>query len=148
SQREYYLRQQLKTIQQELGEGSELSEEIQLFRDKIAKLTVPEEAKVEIDRNLKKLERMHPDSSETAVTRTYLEWMTELPWGQMTLDNLALKEAKKVLDEDHYGLNKIKDRLLEFLAVRKLKPEQRGTILCFVGPPGVGKTSLGKSIAR
>lgn len=148
SQREYYLRQQLKTIQQELGEGSELSEEIQLFRDKIAKLIVPEEAKVEIDRNLKKLERMHPDSSETAVTRTYLEWMTELPWGQMTPDNLALKEAKKVLDEDHYGLNKIKDRLLEFLAVRKLKPEQRGTILCFVGPPGVGKTSLGKSIAR
>ena len=148
SQREYYLRQQLKTIQQELGEGSELSEEIRLFRDKIAKLIVPEEAKVEIDRNLKKLERMHPDSSETAVTRTYLEWMTELPWGQMTPDNLALKEAKKVLDEDHYGLNKIKDRLLEFLAVRKLKPEQRGTILCFVGPPGVGKTSLGKSIAR
>ena len=148
SQREYYLRQQLKTIQQELGEGSELGEEIQLFRDKIAKLTVPEEAKIEIDRNLKKLERMHPDSSETAVTRTYLEWMTELPWGQTTLDNLALKDAKKVLDEDHYGLHKIKDRLLEFLAVRKLKPEQRGTILCFVGPPGVGKTSLGKSIAR
>ena len=148
SQREYYLRQQLKTIQQELGEGSELSEEIQMFRDKIAKLTVPEEAKIEIERNLKKLERMHPDSSETAVTRTYLEWMTELPWGQTTADNLALKEAKKVLDEDHYGLHKIKDRLLEFLAVRKLKPEQRGTILCFVGPPGVGKTSLGKSIAR
>ena len=148
SQREYYLRQQLKTIQQELGEGSELSEEIQMFRDKIAKLTVPEEAKIEIERNLKKLERMHPDSSETAVTRTYLEWMTELPWGQTTADSLALKEAKKVLDEDHYGLHKIKDRLLEFLAVRKLKPEQRGTILCFVGPPGVGKTSLGKSIAR
>lgn len=148
SQREYYLRQQLKTIQQELGEGSELSEEIQMFRDKIAKLTVPEEAKIEIERNLKKLERMHPDSSETAVTRTYLEWMTELPWGQTTADNLALKDAKKVLDEDHYGLHKIKDRLLEFLAVRKLKPEQRGTILCFVGPPGVGKTSLGKSIAR
>lgn len=148
SQREYYLRQQLKTIQQELGEGSELSEEIQQFRDKVSKLTIPDEVKVEIDRNLKKLERMHPDSSETAVTRTYLEWMTEMPWGITTSDNLELKSAKKVLDDDHHGLHKIKDRLLEFLAVRKLRPEQRGTILCFVGPPGVGKTSLGKSIAR
>ncbi len=148
SQREYYLRQQLKAIQQELGEGSELAEEVQAFRDKLAKLTVPEEPLVEIERNLKKLERMHPDSSETAVTRTYLEWMTELPWGTYTEDNLDLTQAKEVLDEDHFGLAKIKDRLLEFLAVRKLKPDLRGTILCFVGPPGVGKTSLGKSIAR
>jgi len=148
SQREYYLRQQLKAIQQELGEGSELAEEIQAFRDKLAKLTVPEEVLVEIERQLKKLERMHPDSSETAVTRTYLEWMTDLPWGQTTQDNLDIAAAQKVLDEDHDGLPKIKDRLLEFLAVRKLKPEQKGTILCFVGPPGVGKTSLGKSIAR
>jgi ATP-dependent Lon protease len=148
SQREYYLRQQLKAIQQELGEGSELTEEIQSFRDKLAKLKVPDDVMVEIERNLKKLERMHPDSSETAVTRTYLEWMTELPWGQTTEDSLDLKLAKKVLDEDHYGLEKIKDRLLEFLAVRKLKPDQKGSILCFVGPPGVGKTSLGRSIAR
>ena len=148
SQREDYLRQQLKAIQQELGEGSELAEEVQAFRDKLAKLTVPEEPLVEIERNLKKLERMHPDSSETAVTRTYLEWMTELPWGAYTEDNLDLVQAKDVLDEDHFGLAKIKDRLLEFLAVRKLKPDLRGTILCFVGPPGVGKTSLGKSIAR
>lgn len=148
SQREYYLRQQLKAIQQELGEGSELAEEVQAFRDKLAKLTVPDEPLVEIERNLKKLERMHPDSSETAVTRTYLEWMTELPWGTYTEDNLDLGQAKEVLDEDHFGLAKIKDRLLEFLAVRKLKPDLRGTILCFVGPPGVGKTSLGKSIAR
>ncbi len=148
SQREYYLRQQLKAIQQELGEGSELAEEIQAFRDKLAKLKVPEEVMTEIERNLKKLERMHPDSSETAVTRTYLEWMTELPWGQMTEDNLDLKVAKRVLDEDHFGLDKIKDRLLEFLAVRKLKPENKGTLLCFVGPPGVGKTSLGRSIAK
>ncbi|HJU83935.1 MAG TPA: endopeptidase La [Holophagaceae bacterium] len=148
SQREYYLRQQLKAIQQELGEGSELADEIQAFRDKLEKLTVPAEVMIEIERNLKKLERMHPDASETAVTRTYLEWMTELPWGQVTEDRLDLKKAKKVLDEDHYGLTKIKDRLLEFLAVRKLKPDQRGTILCFVGPPGVGKTSLGRSIAR
>jgi ATP-dependent Lon protease len=148
SQREYYLRQQLKAIQQELGEGSELAEEIQAFRDKLAKLRVPEDVMVEIERQLKKLERMHPDSSETAVTRTYLEWMTDLPWGQTTEDNLDIAAAKQVLDEDHDGLPKIKDRLLEFLAVRKLKPEQKGTILCFVGPPGVGKTSLGKSIAR
>ena len=148
SQREYYLRQQLKAIQQELGEGSELAEEIQGFRDKLAKLKVPEDPMTEIERQLKKLERMHPDSSETAVTRTYLEWMTELPWGITTEDQLDLKRAKTILDEDHYGLAKIKDRLLEFLAVRKLKPDQRGTILCFVGPPGVGKTSLGRSIAR
>ncbi|BDU78880.1 endopeptidase La [Mesoterricola sediminis] len=148
SQREYYLRQQLKAIQQELGEGSELAEEIQAFRDKIAKMKVPEEPLTEIDRNLKKLERMHPDSSETAVTRTYLEWMTEMPWGTRTEDNLDLKEAKRVLDEDHFGLDKIKDRLVEYLAVRKLNPEHKGTILCFVGPPGTGKTSLGRSVAR
>jgi len=148
SQREYYLRQQLKAIQQELGEGSELAEEIQAFRDKIAKLKVPQEPLTEIERNLKKLERMHPDSSETAVTRTYLEWMTEMPWGTITEDNLDLKEAKKILDEDHYGLEKIKDRLVEYLAVRKLNPEHKGTILCFVGPPGTGKTSLGRSVAR
>ncbi|HLO65768.1 MAG TPA: endopeptidase La [Holophaga sp.] len=148
SQREYYLRQQLKAIQQELGEGSELAEEIQAFRDKVAKLKVPEEPLTEIDRNLKKLERMHPDSSETAVTRTYLEWMTEMPWGVKTEDNLDLKEAKRVLDEDHFGLDKIKDRLVEYLAVRKLNPGHKGTILCFVGPPGTGKTSLGRSVAR
>jgi len=148
SQREYYLRQQLKAIQQELGEGSELAEEIQAFRDKMAKMKVPEEPLLEIDRNLKKLERMHPDSSETAVTRTYLEWMTEMPWGTITEDNLDLKEAKRILDEDHYGLEKIKDRLVEYLAVRKLNPDHKGTILCFVGPPGTGKTSLGKSVAR
>ncbi|MBI3131861.1 MAG: endopeptidase La [Acidobacteria bacterium] len=148
SQREYYLRQQLKAIQQELGEGSELADEIQAFREKLAKVKVPEEVMTEIERNLKKLERMHPDSSETAVTRTYLEWMTELPWGVTTEDNLDLKVAKQVLDEDHFGLEKIKDRLLEFLAVRKLKPDNKGTLLCFVGPPGVGKTSLGRSIAK
>lgn len=148
SQREYYLRQQLKAIQQELGEGSELAEEIQAFRDKMAKMKVPDEPLLEIDRNLKKLERMHPDSSETAVTRTYLEWMTEMPWGTTTEDNLDLKEAKRILDEDHYGLEKIKDRLVEYLAVRKLNPDHKGTILCFVGPPGTGKTSLGKSVAR
>ncbi|MBP1627704.1 MAG: lon [Holophagaceae bacterium] len=148
SQREYYLRQQLKAIQQELGETNELAEEIQGFRDKLAKLTVPEEIMTEIERNLKKLERMHPDSSETAVTRTYLEWMTEMPWGVMSEDNKDLKLAKDTLDEEHDGLEKIKDRLMEFLAVRKLRPDLKGTILCFVGPPGTGKTSLGKSVAK
>lgn len=147
-QREYYLRQQLKAIQNELGEGNELAEEIQAFRDKLAKLKVPEEVMTEIERNLKKLERMHPDSSETAVTRTYLEWMTEIPWGLTTEDNLDLRRAKDILEEDHFGLDKIKERLMEFLAVRKLKPDQKGTILCFVGPPGTGKTSLGRSVAR
>lgn len=148
SQREYYLRQQLKAIQQELGEGRELTEEMQAFRDKIAKLNVPPEPLKEIERNLRKLERMHPDSSETAITRTYLEWMTEMPWGTTTEDNVDLKEAKKILDNDHYGLEKIKDRLIEYLAVCKLNPEQKGSILCFVGPPGTGKTSLGRSIAK
>jgi len=148
SQREYYLRQQLKAIQQELGEDSELTEEIQSFRNKITKSNVPSEPLKEIERNLKKLERMHPDSSETAVTRTYLEWMTEMPWGTTTEDNMDLKEAKKILDEDHHGLEKIKDRLIEYLAVCKLNPDQKGNILCFVGPPGTGKTSLGRSIAR
>ncbi len=147
-QREYYLRQQLKAIQQELGEGSELAEEIQAFRDKLAKLIVPEEVMTEIERQLKKLERMHPDSSETAVTRTYLEWMTELPWGIQDAESLDLTKAAEVLDEDHYGLKKIKERLLEFLAVRKLNPKLKGTILCLVGPPGVGKTSLGRSVAK
>ena len=148
SQREYYLRQQLKAIQQELGEGNELAEEIQVFREKLAKLTVPEDVMTEIERNLKKLERMHPDSSETAVTRTYLEWMTEVPWGITTVDNHDLEQAARILEEDHFGLDKIKERLLEFLAVRKLKPGQKGTILCLVGPPGTGKTSLGRSVAK
>ncbi len=148
SQREYYLRQQLKAIQQELGEGNELGEEILVFREKLAKLTVPEDVMTEIERNLKKLERMHPDSSETAVTRTYLEWMTEIPWGVTTEDSHDLARAKEVLEEDHYGLDKIKERLLEYLAVRKLKPGQKGTILCLVGPPGTGKTSLGRSVAK
>lgn len=147
-QREYYLRQQLKAIQNELGEANELAEEIQGYRDKLAKLTVSEDILSEIERNLKKLERMHPDSSETAVTRTYLEWMTEMPWGVQTEDNKDLKLAQTILNEDHDGLEKIKERLMEFLAVRKLRPDLKGTILCFVGPPGTGKTSLGRSVAR
>lgn len=148
SQREFYLRQQLKAIQQELGESSELSEEIQQLRDKVAKSKMPKEVTEECERQLKKLERMHPDSAETATIRNYLDWMVALPWAVSTKDNLDLRRAKQTLDEDHTGLDKIKERILEYLAVRKIKGDTKGPILCFVGPPGVGKTSLGKSIAR
>lgn len=148
SQREYFLRQQLKAIQQELGEASELQEEIKQMREKLEKLKMPKEAKEEVEKQLKKLERMHPDSAETAVVRNYLEWMLELPWNKSTRDNLDISRAKRILDEDHYGLEKVKERILEILSVKKLNKKMKGPILCFVGPPGVGKTSLGKSIAR
>jgi ATP-dependent Lon protease len=148
SQREFYLRQQLKAIQQELGESSELSEEIQQLRDKVTKSKMPKEVAEECERHLKKLERMHPDSAETATIRNYLDWMVGLPWAVSTKDNLDLRRAKRTLDEDHTGLNKVKERILEYLAVLKVKGDSKGPILCFVGPPGVGKTSLGRSIAR
>src|SRR5205809_266828 len=148
SQREFYLRQQMKAIQQELGEGNELQEEIQQYRTKIKKAKMPSEVTEEAERQLGRLERMHPDAAETATLRNYLDWMVSLPWSKSTKDNLDLKKAQKILDEDHYGLEKIKERIVEHLAVRKLKKDTRGPILCFVGPPGVGKTSLGKSIAR
>ncbi len=147
-QREYYLREQLKAIQSELGEISEKDEEIEEFRKKIKKARMPKEARAEAEKQLARLEKMHPDSAEAGVIRTYLEWMVELPWAKMTKDNLDIKRAKRVLDRDHYGLNKVKERILEFLSVRKLKKDPKGPILCFVGPPGVGKTSLGKSIAK
>jgi len=148
SQREYYLRHQMKAIQTELGEGNELTEEVEQYRFKAAKLKIPGDAKDEFDRQLRKLERMHPDSSEATTVRNYLDWLTTLPWGKSTRDNLDLIKAKSILDEDHYGLDKIKERILEYLSVRKLKKKSKGPILCFVGPPGVGKTSLGRSIAR
>jgi ATP-dependent Lon protease len=148
SQREFYLRQQMKAIQQELGEGNELQEEIEQYRDKIKKAKMPKDVAEEAERQLGRLERMHPDAAETATLRNYLDWMVSLPWSKSTKDNLDLKKAQKILDEDHYGLEKIKDRIVEHLAVRKLKKDSKGPILCFVGPPGVGKTSLGKSIAR
>lgn len=148
SQREYFLRQQLKAIQSELGEGNELFEEIEQYRDKILKAKMPQPAEEESLRQLKKLERMHPDTAETATLRNWLDIMTELPWSKSSKDNLNLKKAERILDEDHYGLERVKERMVEALAVRKLKEKPKGSILCLVGPPGVGKTSLGRSIAR
>jgi ATP-dependent Lon protease len=132
----------------ELGEGGEIAEEIEQYRDKAKQLKFSDEATTELERQLKKLERMHPDSSEATTTRNYLDWLTSLPWGKLTRDNLDLQKAAAMLDNDHYGLERIKERILEYLAVRKLKKRSKGPILCFVGPPGVGKTSLGRSIAR
>ena len=149
SQREYFLRQQLKAIQSELGEGEELTEEVENYRKKIEEKAIPQEAREEIEKQIKRLERSHPDSAETSIIRTYLDWMTGLPWGVMSADNHDLQRARTILDEDHYDLEKIKERILEYLAVRKLRGQKmKGPILCFVGPPGVGKTSLGRSIAR
>ena len=148
SQREFYLRQQMKAIQTELGEGNELAEEVQQFREKIETVKMPKPAEEETLRQLKKLERMHPDAAETATLRNWLEIMTDLPWSKSSKDNLDLHKAEKILNEDHFGLEKVKERIIEALAVRKLKEKPKGPILCLVGPPGVGKTSLGRSIAR
>ena len=148
SQREFFLRQQLKAIQSELGEGNELFEEIENFRNKILAAKMPEQAETESLRQLKKLERMHPDTAETATLRNWLEIMTDLPWSVQSQDNLDLFKAERILDEDHYGLERVKERIIEALAVRKLVEKPKGSILCLVGPPGVGKTSLGRSIAR
>ncbi|MGH9943158.1 MAG: endopeptidase La [Pyrinomonadaceae bacterium] len=148
SQREFYLRQQLKAIQSELGEGNELAEEVAQFREKIETAKMPKLAEDEALRQLKKLERMHPDAAETATLRNWMEIMTDLPWSKPSVDNLDLQKAQQILDEDHYGLEKVKERIVEALAVRKLKEKPKGSILCLVGPPGVGKTSLGRSIAR
>ena len=148
SQREFYLRQQMKAIQTELGEGNDLVEEIQQFREKIEAAKMPKPAEDETLRQLKKLERMHPDAAETATLRNWLEIISDLPWSKSSKDNLDLHKAERILNEDHYGLEKVKERIIEALAVRKLKEKPKGPILCLVGPPGVGKTSLGRSIAR
>src|SRR5437763_1813918 len=148
SQREFYLRQQMKAIQGELGEGNELYEEIEKYRDKILKVKMPETTEEEALRQLKKLERMHPDTAETATLRNWLDIMSDLPWSKSSKDNLDLHKAERILNEDHYGLEKVKERIIEALAVRKLKEKPKGPILCLVGPPGVGKTSLGRSRAR
>ena len=148
TQREYFLREQLRAIQKELGEVDEKAAEIAEFREKIEKAKMPEEVEEEALKQLRKLEMMHPDAMEASWVRNYLEWLVELPWNKSTKDNLDIKRAKRILDEDHYDLEKVKERILEYLSVRKLNPKMKGPILCFVGPPGVGKTSLGQSIAR
>jgi ATP-dependent Lon protease len=148
TQREYFLREQLKAIQKELGDIDERAEEIKEFRKKIEEAKMPEKVMKEAEKQLKRLEKMHPDSAESATVRTYLDWMVELPWSKSTKDNLDIKAGEKVLNEDHYDLEKVKERILEYLSVRKLKEKMKGPIICFIGPPGVGKTSLGKSIAR
>jgi len=147
-QREYFLREQLKAIKKELGEYDEFDEEIEEFRQKIEMARMPKIVKEEAFKQLERLSMMHPDSADANVIRTYLDWLVELPWQKKTRDKLDIKQAKKILDEDHYNLKKVKERILEYLSVRKLNPNAKGAILCFVGPPGVGKTSLGKSIAR
>ncbi len=148
SQREYYLREQLHALKKELGDIDERSQEIEELREKFTKTRMPGEVKKEGLKQLKRLEMMHPDASEAAIIRTYLDWLLDVPWRKSTKDRLDLKVAKEVLDADHYGLDKVKERILEYLAVRKLNKATKGPILCFVGPPGVGKTSLGQSIAR
>ena len=136
SQREYYLRQQLRAIQQELGEGEELAEEVATYRRLVDEKGIPEDARTEIEKQIRRLERSHPDSAETGVLRTYLDWLTGLPWSSISEDDLDLVRARKILDEDHFDLEKIKERILEYLAVRKLKPDSKGPILCLVGPAG------------
>jgi ATP-dependent Lon protease len=148
AQRDYYLREQMKAIQKELGEADEHSEERDDLGRKIAESGMPEDVRKDADRELTRLSRMSPSSPEFSIARTYLEWLSELPWSSSTTDRLDIGEASTILDEDHYGLETIKDRILEHLSVRKLRPEMKGPILCFVGPPGVGKTSLGRSVAK
>jgi ATP-dependent Lon protease len=148
NQKEFYLRQQMKAIQKELGEGDQRSTELEELRKKIEDAGMPEEARKAADNEMERLKIIPPESAEHTVVRTYLEWLVNLPWSKSTEDNLEIPHARGVLDEDHYDLEKIKDRILEYLAVRRLKKDPKGPILCFVGPPGTGKTSLGRSIAR
>ncbi|MDD8012490.1 MAG: endopeptidase La [Acidobacteriota bacterium] len=148
NQKEYFLRQQLKAIRKELGEESENMEEIAGYLKKLDEAKMPEAARQETEKNIDRLKKMHPESAESTVIRTYLDWMFDLPWAAASKDNLNLKRARGILNQDHYGLEKVKERILEYLSVRKLTSKSHGPILCFVGPPGVGKTSLGKSIAR
>ncbi len=148
SQREYFLREQMHALQKELGDTDDRLQEIEDLERKLKKTKMPKEVRKEAKKQLSRMEMMHPDSSEATIIRTYIDWILDVPWKKGTVDRLDLKEARQVLDDDHYGLEKIKERILEYLAVRKLNPSTKGPILCFVGPPGVGKTSLGQSIAR
>ncbi|MDR2502977.1 MAG: endopeptidase La [Deltaproteobacteria bacterium] len=148
AQRDYYLREQLKAIRRELGDGGQEGNDLDDLREALNKAKLPPEAEKEAHKQLNRLSSMHGDSSESSVLRTYLEWLADLPWSKLSRDSLDIKKARDILNEDHYGLEKVKDRILEFLSVRKLNPRSKGPILCLVGPPGVGKTSLGRSIAR
>ena len=148
TQREYLLREQMNAIRRELGEEDEAQAEINELRERLEEAGLPEEAQRQAERELSRLEKLPPAAAEHGVIRTYLEWILDLPWSKSTEDNLDIAHARKVLDADHYDIEKVKDRILDHLAVRKLKPDARGSILSFVGPPGVGKTSLGKSIAK
>lgn len=148
SQRDFYLREQLKAIQKELGESDEQTVEINELKEKIKKVNLPDEAKKEAQKELDRLSRMPPQAAEYSTIKTYLDWIVSLPWSKFTEDNLNIKQAREILDEDHYDLDKVKERVLDYLAVHKLKKDMKGPILCFVGPPGTGKTSIGRSIAR
>ena len=148
NQRDYFLREQMRAIHKELGEHDERKQEITDYNKRIKKARMSKEAEKEAKKQLKRLEQMHPDSAEASVIRTYLDWLVDMPWSVTTKGVINIKNAKKVLDADHYALDKVKDRILEYLSVRKLNPESKGPILCFIGPPGVGKTSMGRSIAH
>jgi len=148
TQREYFLREQMRAIRSELGEVDERTKEFKDLRQKVKKAKMPEGVEKEAFKELERLEQMHPDAAEASMVRTYIDWLVDMPWSKSTKDNLDMEKAKRVLDEDHYNLEKVKERILEYLSVRKLKKQMKGPILCFIGPPGVGKTSLGKSIAR
>lgn len=148
SQREYFLREQMHALQKELGDTDERSQEIDELERKIKKTKMPKSIRKEAKKQLSRMDMMHPDSSEATIIRTYIDWILDIPWKKSTTDMLDLVQAKIILDEDHHGLDKVKERILEYLAVRKLNQTTKGPILCFVGPPGVGKTSLGKSVAR
>ncbi|MBF0117694.1 MAG: endopeptidase La [Desulfobacterales bacterium] len=148
NQKDYFLREQVRAIYKELGEADDKFEEVEEYKRQIKRAKMPKEAEKEAIKQLKRFEKMHPESAECSIVRTYLDWLVELPWSKFTKDIIDIKKSKNILDKDHYGLDKIKDRILEYLSVRKLNPKSKGPILCFVGPPGVGKTSLGKSIAR
>jgi ATP-dependent Lon protease len=148
AQREYFLREQLKAIQKELGEVDERQEEFEELKRNVKRAKMPKDVEEVAFKELKRMSRMSPGAAEFTVSRTYLDWLTELPWARSSQDRLDVNEAERILDEDHYGLSKVKQRILEFIAVRKLKNDMKGPILCMVGPPGVGKTSLAKSVAR
>jgi len=148
SQRDYYLREQVRAIYRELGEHDERSIEIDEYQRRIKRARMPKEANEEALKQLKRLEQMHPDSAESTVIRSYLDWLVEMPWSKWSADVIDIRKARQILDREHYGLASVKDRILEYLSVRKLNPRMKGPILCFVGPPGVGKTSLGQAIAR